>query len=235
MSYQFYFGSVLLPVTPKSLEISINNDNQTVSLINEGEINVLKAPRLTDITFTMLLPNSKYPFAVDTGYKAQDYLQILEELKTGQKPFQFIVYREKPNGDVLFKTNLKVTLEDYTITENAEEYGFDLSVEVNLKQYKDYGTKTLTVKKTGEGDIATVTQNRPERISTPNNSAAYTVKQGDTLWIIAKLRLGKGERWKEIYKLNQIALESDAIKHGYVGSEGGNLIFPGIALKLPRR
>ena len=41
MAYQFYLGSTLLPITPGSLDVKINGNNQTLTLINEGEINML--------------------------------------------------------------------------------------------------------------------------------------------------------------------------------------------------
>lgn len=47
----------------------------------------------------------------------------------------------------------------------------------------------------------------------------YTVKRGDTLWNIAKSRLGSGSRYTEIMKLN--GMKSDAI-------------YPGQVLKLPK-
>ena len=50
--YEFFLGKCLLPVAPSKLEIKINNANKTLALINEGEINILKKPGLTDIEFT---------------------------------------------------------------------------------------------------------------------------------------------------------------------------------------
>ena len=44
--YDFYLKKCLLPVTPQKLEIKINNANDTVTLINEGEINILKTAAL---------------------------------------------------------------------------------------------------------------------------------------------------------------------------------------------
>lgn len=35
--YDFYLGKCLLPVAPSKLTVSINNANQTVTLINEGK------------------------------------------------------------------------------------------------------------------------------------------------------------------------------------------------------
>ena len=62
--YDFYLKKCLLPVTPQKLEIKINNANDTVTLINEGEINILKTAALTDIEFECEIPQVKQPYAV---------------------------------------------------------------------------------------------------------------------------------------------------------------------------
>lgn len=147
MAYDFYMDKCLLPIAPEKLEIKINGDNETVTMINEGEINILKAASLTDVEFEALIPQVKYPFAVyKNGFQAASYfLNYFEQLKTSKMPFQFIVSRTLPTGKVLFTTNLKVSLEDYKITEDAGE-GFDIKVKITLKQYRSYGTKTVKVK-----------------------------------------------------------------------------------------
>ena len=44
MAYTFYLDGVQLPVTPSKLETKIKNNNKTINLINEGDVNVLKLP-----------------------------------------------------------------------------------------------------------------------------------------------------------------------------------------------
>lgn len=157
--YDFYLKDCLLPIAPEKLQIKINNANDTLTLINEGEINVLKAPELTDIEFECRIPQVKYPFAsYKSGFKGASYfLGFFEGLKTGKKPFQFIVSRTMPNGKVLFSTNIKVSMEDYKITEQAKD-GFDLTVKINLKQYRDFGTKTVKIK-LNNGSASATAQN----------------------------------------------------------------------------
>ena len=168
--YDFYLDKCLLPVAPEKLQIKINNANKTLTLIDEGEINILKKPGLSDIEFECLIPQVQYPFAVySSGFKGASYfLDYFEEMKTGKKPFQFIVSRITPGGKVLFSTNIKVSVEDYTVVEDAGD-GFDLRVKIRLKQYRDYGTKTVELKAAGTAAATAVradssTQNKPVTI-----------------------------------------------------------------------
>lgn len=152
--YDFYLKDCLLPVAPDKLQVKVNNANDTLTLINEGEINILKTPGLTDIEFECRIPQVKYPFAVyKSGFKEASYfLSFFEGLKTGRKPFQFIVSRTMPSGKVLFSTNMKVSMEDYKITEQAKD-GFDLTVKIQLKQYRDYGTKSVRIGSDGNAAV----------------------------------------------------------------------------------
>lgn len=161
--YDFYLKGCLLPIAPEKLRIKINNANDTLTLMNEGEINILKTPELTDIEFECRIPQVRYPFATyKSGFKSASYfLSFFEKLKTDKKPFQFIVSRAMPNGRALFSTNMKVSLEDYSITEQAKD-GFDLTVKISLKQYRDHGTKTVSLKNSASGTSAEVRSARAD-------------------------------------------------------------------------
>lgn len=148
--YDVYLDKTLLPVTPSDITMKINGNNSIVNLINEGEMNILKSPKLTDVSFTALLPNAEYSFAkyISGFQKASKYLDALENLKTSKKPFQFIVTRYSSSTTIskrLWNTNMTVTLEDYTVKEDKNSGGSDVIVDIKLKQYKAYTTKTFTV------------------------------------------------------------------------------------------
>ena len=68
--YEFYMDDVRLPVTPSALTIKTANQNKTINLINEGQVNVLKTPGLSKISFNALLPTREYPFGCyPNGYQ----------------------------------------------------------------------------------------------------------------------------------------------------------------------
>lgn len=222
--YDFYLGKYLLPIPPQKLQIKINNANKTFTLIDGGEINVLKSAELTDIEFECEIPQVKYPFAVyKSGFRNASYfLKYFEQLKTKKQPFQFIVSRVMPGGRILFSTNMKVSMEDYRITEQATN-GFDITLKINLKQYRSYGTKTVKIKeasKSGSKPKATSKKNRSAK--TTSDSKSYTVVSGDCLWNIAKKFYGDGSKYPVIYDANKNVVGSDP-----------NLIYPGQVLTIP--
>ncbi|HEX3077779.1 MAG TPA: LysM peptidoglycan-binding domain-containing protein [Lachnospiraceae bacterium] len=231
--YEFYLGNMLLPVTPSKIQMKISNQNKTMNLINEGEVNIIKSPGLTEISFEALLPMQKYPFANynifpitgigaataagltdvedwnDSIYlKPNYYLEILEHLKLSGKCFSFKISRTNYKGELVYNTDLNVTLEEYTITEDAKD-GTDVTVSIKLKQYIKYGT---IVKKDKS--------NRKDDRDAKDTSKVhyYIVKKGDTLWAIAKRLLGDGSKCWNLAKLN--------------GIKNPNLIYPGQKLKI---
>ncbi len=222
--YDFYLNKCLLPIAPPKLEIKINNANETITLINEGQVTILKKAELTDIEFECRIPQVRYPFAVyQSGFRSASYfLDYFESLKTGKKPFQFLVSRTLPNGKVLFSTNIKVSMESYTITEEAKD-NFDLLVKIKLKQYREYGTKTITIKQGDYGSKAEVEETRAAETSpAPASAQTYTVTKGDCLWNIAKKFYGDGAKYQQLYDANK----------GIVGGNP-NLIYPGQVLTIP--
>ncbi len=229
MAYLFFIDDVLLPVTPSKLDMSMDNKNKTLTLINEGEINILKNPGLMDISFEVLLPNVVYPFAnyEEKFQGANFYLEKLRLLKENKKVFQFIVTRDFPTTEVvnglvelkkfgksdidkkrilggeLFSTNRTVTLEEYKIVEDAKD-GFDIVVSIRLKQYRYFGTNITNISEDG---TKLSKENTRDASSSPlaSSTTTYKVVKGDTLWAIAKRNYGDGTKYKVLAEKNKIS------------------------------
>ncbi len=233
--YSLYLNGVRFPVTPPKVTIKIKNQNKTVNLINEGEVNLLKGAGLTEIQIdSLLLPGvQRYPFAVypDGFHRASYYLNFLDNWKRNRKKIVFLLSRATPNRKrAMWDTRMTVSIEDYEITDSTEN-GFDTVVKIKFKQYKPWGTKKLvqkTNKNTGK-KTAIVKKTRSHKAI----EKSYVVVKGDCLIKIAKKQLNDSSRWKEIYTLNKTVIESTAKKHGMKSSSNGWWIFPGTKLKLP--
>lgn len=200
--YLFFLGVVPLPITPGALTIKTPSLNKTVNLINEGEINIPKQAGLREISFEFLLPQvQQYPFAnYQLGrYTASIMIPLLNVWKNTMLPIQFIVTRMSPSGKILYFTNIKCLIEDFEYKEDAEEYGLDVMCSITLKEYKEYGTKSIKIEepKPKEGDAATQDE-QPKKATVKNKRSTAgkqakkytTVQKGDTAANIVKRETG---------------------------------------------
>lgn len=238
--YTFYFkvgqDIMTFPITPEKLTIKVGSKNEVVTLINEGDINILKSPSLIEVEFDARFPMRKYPYSRNP-VNFQKYHDLLKKLKEDKSSFRFIVVRMTPGGKRTWDTNLLVALEDYELNESAEE-GDDVIVTFKLKQFKEYGVKVLpkSTKKTTTSTSAKPrsTENKTNTTASQQNQT-YTVKKGDCLWNIAKEYYENGAQWKKIYNANKTIIENTAKKYRKgKGSSNGHWIYPGTKLTIPK-
>lgn len=201
--YFVFLGAMPLPVAPEKIEMTVGNLNKTVTLVDQGEVNIVRGMPLKEIKFDMLIPSFKYPF-VNYSYGTFSTAAILANLyrmKKDAKPFSFIVTRCRKNKPAQW-TALKVTLEDYEIIEDANN-GTDVIVSITLKQYKTYSTKKATVTKNSDGSVtAKFVDSRAVYVSDVvgtaiNEGKGAAVKKvvvdaGTTLYNTMKTKLGTG-------------------------------------------
>lgn len=227
--YDFYIDGMKLPFAPPSLEISVGSRNETVDLINGGAINILHDPDLIEVSFEARIPMRTYPYAPQVN-SFDDYYSKIKQLKEDKKPFQFIVARATPGGRVTWDTNLTMALESFTFNEDWEE-GDDVLIQFELKQYKNYGTKTVKV---SNGNQVTKTSGgNTTRTEKTTEQSSYTIQSGDCLYNIAKAAYGDGSKWTVIYEANKSAIEEAAKSHGKSSSSNGHWIWPGTELVIP--
>ena len=205
--YYMYLGNMQIPIPPSSMRTKINNKNQTIDLLGKGEVNIIKETGLTEISFKFLLPNSRYPFNQSMLMRskfAPYYADELESLKVEKQPFQFIVVRMKEGGSMINITNIKVTLEEYTLDEDSDN-GYDFYADILLKKYVDFGAKRIEVKTDSDGNVqGAVSTDRP---TTGKKVAATTkVSQGQTLQQMVKKELGNTNNLFAIASINKIAV-----------------------------
>jgi LysM repeat protein len=225
--YRVYIDGVPYPVTPSSIEIKYGNKNTTISLLNDGEVNIPKEKGLTEVSFDLMLPNTKLPFAYyENEYLPASYfLYLLRDLKAEKSVFQLLILRFTPGGDILWHTNLTCTLEDFSFTEDAEQ-GPVVTASVTFKQYVDFSTQTCTITETASKKKKKK-KKKKKRASKKKakKNTVYTVKKGDCLWAIAKKYYNDGSKYPAIYKANKKVIDAH--------KGGPNMIWPGDKLKIP--
>lgn len=251
--YDFYFmdgdNVLTFPITPGELTIKVGSRNETITLMNDGDINILKSPSLTEIEFEARFPMRQYPYAREF-VEFQTYWDTFRELKEKRKSFRFIVSRQvqiptittgpqandsEPTMTSLprWDTNILVSLESVEFKESYDE-GDDVIVSFSLKQYRPFSViKYEPVVKNPANDGGSPAQNPREGDNNSDDTKTHTVKSGDCLWNIAKKYYGSGSLYTKIYNANKSAIEADAKKHGKASSSNGHWIWPGLKLTIP--
>ena len=202
--YYFMLGVLPLPIPPSSLEITTPSMNTTVTLINDGEINIPKTQGLREISFDFLLPTvNNYPFSMFHigNYTAALFIEYLKRWKESQYPFPFIVVRMSPAGKFLYFTSIFTLIEDFTFKEDAEEHGLDTLCSIKLKEYKGYGTRTYKVNKNSDGS-KTATVKKERSTADRVKKSEIEPKNGETLKSAAR-REGH-VNYSEVYEANGI-------------------------------
>lgn len=233
MAYYFFLGTDMLPVAPSKVSVKIRGKNKTINLINEGEANVIKTAGLTDISFTAYLPNSQAYFAnYDSSLtsmaigrlssrffgsnfsfkKASYFLDSFEQAKASKTPIRLIISRMGNSGlSLLFSTNMLVTVEDYSIEEDAKRYGTDVAVPLKLRQYRPFVTKKASIETDENGKQTLVVESTREATdqSIPN---AVTVTAAASVLEAVKGISGGSLNWRDIAFNNGIYNPIEEIK-----------------------
>jgi hypothetical protein len=249
--YQFFIDDLQLPYAPSKLTITINSNNKTVELIDGSEINILKNPKLTDFEFEIELPRGRqYPFATKL-ISSQTYLDYFEKVMLNKTPVTLRIFRTTPINDSttwswdkvsdFARTHKKVSLEGYTIEEDAEN-AYDLKVSLKFKEYREYGTITkMIVSKpqttTSSSSSGKGTTSKIGKVTTTakktTESQKYTIVKHDSLWSIARKFYGDGSKWKTLLEANRKILDETAKKYGRKSSSNGHWIYPGCVIIIP--
>ena len=195
MDYYLSFNNneerLRLPVIPSSFEVNIPHQNTTVNINQLGEINLIGKTGLMNMTIESFFPNQQYSFCLYSGFlKPYEYIKQLLKWKDSGKPIRVIV-----TGTPI---NYAMTIENLTYSE-VDGTG-DVYFSLELKEYKFITTTGQTTTMKSKTTLTTPPTIR--EVKSPSNS--YSVRKGDTLWLIAKKVTGDGSNYIAIAQKNGI-------------------------------
>ena len=209
-----YFDGLRLPVNPlEELKIRTQSGNRQYEIVSLGEVTAIGPRGLLEVEINSIFPDGDYPFTdLPAGLLPVDYVNRIYAVINARRPARLIVTGDKTDINILCSVEGFDHIQRHG---EAGEYYYRLA----FKEYRQYGPKRVAAPQ--DGTLSVSAPPPEERGADSAEPRAYTVRKGDSLWLIARSFYGDGSRWREIYEANM-----DKIKNP-------NLIYPDQVLRIP--
>lgn len=187
---------ILFPVTPFiTFKSGMNKTSQ--DLFGFGEIGTGATPKLTIWTAESFFPhpNNEYDFLIGTNFGTTYYINLLDEWRQEQHVLMF-KYRDD-NGASISTWYCKIDTFEFGERDGSMDVFYTLS----FTEYKELKLEGAYIKRNNEIKL--------------NYGSTYTVKEGDTMLIIAAKIYGDSSKYKTIMANNEIISPLD-IKVGQI-------------------
>lgn len=206
LSFNNFAEKLQLPVPPPEFRITTGNLNETVSIANLGDINLIGGEALTSIEISSFFPAKATSYTTTSVPDPYKTVEQIEEWRKSRKPIRLIV-----TGTPI---NIACAIEYFSWGERGGSRDVDYSL--SLKEYRFVQVKQVGPEKQIAGAVK-----KTERPDTKEVPKTYTVKPGDSLSLIAKKIYGEAGKWNDIFTANKSTIGNNP-----------NLIKPGQVLQV---
>lgn len=198
LSYNNHEEMFNLPINPAEFEFLEPQNNQKITLLNIGEVNLIGHRGLVTGSLSSFFPSADSPLAKYADREPMEYIRLLKKWKSQPQPIRVII------SDCDF--NLAMSIDE--LTEIHREGDKDVYYTLKLSEYRFLNVAAVK--------SATATKSKASGLTArPNAQPApktHTVVSGDCLWNLAKKFYGNGAQYTKIHNANKGVLGSDPNK-----------------------
>ena len=222
---------IQLPINPSEIAFTDPQNNQQVTLLDVGSVNLLGERGLISVTFESFFPAEKSPlyFRGGANRTPKEYKAMVKKWKDNKSVVRMII------TDLDINLAMSVDSFEYKQREGDD----DIYYSIVLTEYKTLNVPTVKVSTKVKSSIKTHPKPAAKSSGSSGSSgggggSSYTIKSNDTLWAIATRFYGNGTQYMKIYNANSSTIESAAKAHRFSSSQQGHWIWAGTQLTIPK-
>jgi LysM domain len=190
-----------IPINPGEIAMLDGSNGATYDIVELGEINVIKSPKLTPFSFSSIFPAQEYPFiSSSVVLEPYEYVNMIKRWMETKWPIRFVFTGSS------FDINEAVSIEKFDWKEVSGGNG-DIEYSLQLKKYVFFSAQrvSVTTRQIGSSETVVIEKGSKPRQNDRQPPKTHTLAPGENLWSVAKGELGDDSQWREIQKLNGIS------------------------------
>lgn len=206
-----------IPVNPETIEIRESGNGKTYDIVGKGgnteetragEVNVIKSPKLREVSFSSIFPSQHYPFVVSSSLlQPMEYVAFIRKWMATKHPIRFVYagvfsaqqmsLGDKSSSDI----SMPASIEKFEWREVAGSPG-DIEYNLSLKEYVFYSARRVIASTNTAGETVLI-QQPPDRPDERIRPETYALQPGEGLFHVAmKFYNGNSGKWRDIQKYN---------------------------------
>ena len=199
MSLKLGSKTLRFPVLPEKIQVKSAGKNESATVLEMGEINIIRKKGLREVTWSCFFPAHDAPYVTESLKEPISYIEAIQAFRNKRKAAEFSIYGTDLN------INMPVSIDSFDYEERAGEVG-DIYYSITLREWRNYKARGVVLQAAAASTVQKA--NASTRSGEPPAVKTHTVVKGDSMWAIAQKYYGDGSKYPELYAKNKDTIDA---------------------------